>query len=285
MRLILVAAATAAAMLIKNTAVILLVVLLVAGLMWIWVSPVQMPGALRRRFNSVGACALLTCFFLWAFTGFNFAPPKNHGRQIPTTYGEDYSFIADVVNPALARPFPAGIYVGSLCEMYLQSRDGVRGFLLGEFRNRGWWYYFPVVATYKVPIGVSAVLLAGVISLWLRPPRRWELWLAVPMLAWTAIAIASTINIGFRHFLPAYVFMLMLASRSVATTPNRAQAIVAWLGLAAAALHAASYHPDYLSYINFPRDKPHLAISDSNVDRCQSIKQIEGWLSEHPELV
>ncbi len=101
------------------------------------------------------------------------------------------------------------------------------------------------------------------------------------MLACTLLALTSKINIGFRHFLPAYAFMLMLGSRSLAR-PSRVWAGLAWAAVAAAAIHAASYHPDYLSYINAPRHKPYLNISDSNVDWGQALKETRAWLDRHP---
>jgi len=89
------------------------------------------------------------------------------------------------------------------------------------------------------------------------------------------------IDIGFRHFLPPYVFMLMVASRCAAG--GGVWRCLSWIGLTAAAVHGFVFHPDYLSYINFSRGVPYLAISDSNVDWGQSLKQIGKWLDEHPQ--
>ena len=103
------------------------------------------------------------------------------------------------------------------------------------------------------------------------------------MLAWTLFALSSEVNLGFRHFLPAYAFMLMLASRCVASQASRS-IVLAWAGIAAAAIHGLAYHPDYLCYINAPRTtRPYLAISDCNVDWGQSLKQVRAWLDEHPQ--
>jgi hypothetical protein len=87
----------------------------------------------------------------------------------------------------------------------------------------------------------------------------------------------SKVNIGYRHFLPAYVFAMALACRCLERATVRWSA-VAWCALGVAGLHAASYHPDYLCYINLPRHKPYMAISDSNVDWGQGLKQARAWL-------
>jgi hypothetical protein len=117
--------------------------------------------------------------------------------------------------------------------------------------------------------------------LWVRP--KWdELPLAVAALALGLFLLTGRINIGFRHFLPAYVPLLILAARC-ASGASRVVAGAAWLGVAAAAVHVASWHPDYLSYINWPREKPYLAVSDSNVDWGQALKQVRRWLDGHPQ--
>jgi hypothetical protein len=159
--------------------------------------------------------------------------------------------------------------------------QGHAAYLLGRERTTGWWYYFPVVAWYKVPIGIAVVLLLGLLSLGRTPPRWAEWGLFIPLLALLLSLLTSKINIGVRHFLPAYTFLLMLASRCVARG-GWTWSAAAWGAVAVAGLHAASFHPDYLGYMNAPRHKPYLAISDSNVDWGQALKQARAWIDARP---
>ena len=76
--------------------------------------------------------------------------------------------------------------------------------------------------------------------------------------------MSSKINIGFRHFLPAYTFMLMLSSRVMLA--RIAWRSIAWSGAAIGGLHAVMFHPDYLTYLNFPRHRAWMQITDSNID-------------------
>jgi hypothetical protein len=87
---------------------------------------------------------------------------------------------------------------------------------LGESRELGWWYYFPVVATFKIPLGIFVVLAMGIISLKWRRLSYQELPFIFAAALWMALLLSQHIDIGFRHFLPVEIFLLMLASRCVA---------------------------------------------------------------------
>src|SRR5207249_4757618 len=118
-------------------------------------------------------------------------------------------------------------------------------YLFGTKRKVGVWYYFPVVASYKVPVGIAVVFVLALGSLWSAPLKWQEVGLLIPMLAWTTLMLTSKINIGFRHFLPAYVFMLMFAARA-ALLRATGWKIATWCAVLLAAAHTLSYHPDYL---------------------------------------
>jgi hypothetical protein len=235
----------------------------------------------RRRLNQLLAGALVAAAFIWPLTLFDVSRPSDHGPVASAVYTEKFSFTADVVNGALGRPWPAGVYVGSLRGGQFRA-DGHPSYLWGQVSRHGWWYYFLAVALYKVPLGVVLVIAVAAASLWYVRPRFDELPLALAAVCWGVFLTAGGIHIGFRHFLPAYVPVLMLCARCAAVQWKPAR-WVAWAGVAATAVHVALWHPDYVSYVNFPRDKPYLAISDSNVDWGQSLKQVRRWLDEHAQ--
>jgi hypothetical protein len=197
------------------------------------------------------------------------------------------------------RVWPGGVYIESIFDAARHVAEPNDAYLQGETRRGGWWYYFPVVATYKVPIGVAAIGLLGAFSCLRRRPR-WEEWgLFLPAAAYTLFMLSQSINIGWRHFLPPYVFLLLLATRCVAArsterltedaTPTaaypRGMIAFAVLALVATFLDTLRYHPDYLAYINYPRTNVHLAISDSNVDWGQGLKQANHWLDANAAFV
>ncbi len=295
-RLVAAGVATAAALLTKHTAAILPFVVTAYALAWHVRarrrrSPVDaaIPATTRGLLNQLFAVGIVTAGSIWALTGFDVSPPARHGPVVRAVYSETFSFRADLVNGALMRPWPAGYYIGSLRTAQDHAGEGHPAYLLGRHSTHGWWYYFPVVATYKVPLGVAAVLLLGLASLRRVPPAWDELPLALAALAWTLFLCLQQMNIGWRHFLPAYLPMLVLATRCLApgrpsASPPRRSVVpsLAWVCVAAAAIHVHAYHPDYLSYVNLPRRDAHLAISDSNIDWGQALKQARAWLEANP---
>jgi hypothetical protein len=268
--------ALAAAMLVKHTNLVLPIAfaayaLLVTERPW------------RRRVNEFLAVLLVTVISIWVFCGFDFSMPKLYADLLPATYEQRWGFASDVLNPILEHRWPAGIYIGSLFGGLAHGREGHAAFLLGQYGARGWWYYVPVVAAYKVPVGVMVVMPLALVSLRWVKPRREELALLIPFALLLGLLMISRLSIGFRHALPAYAFLLMLASRAAAAGVPIVPAVLAWLCAAAAALHGLTFHPDYIAYINFPRRDVELQISDSNLDWGQSLQEVRAWLDAHPQ--
>lgn len=292
-RLVAAGAGLAVAMAIKHTALVLPpIVLGYAVLQW-WIRPAldgrglaDLPARLRGQARSIGWVAASFALSLWAATLFDVSPKSLEGLWT-TIHRPAEARPAPGAVDAAGRPlhavaaWPAGSYFRSLKQGMVHNRRGHPGYLLGAKRRDGWWYYFPVVATVKVPLGLLALLaLAGASAAWARP--GWREWgPAVPAAACLALALRTQINIGFRHFLPAYLFLLMLAARVVVAAGPRLRAGVAALA-AAAAVQGLMVHPDELSFTNGLWRRPHLVVSDSNVDWGQGLKQVRAWYDARP---
>lgn len=278
-RLLLAAAAVALGMMLKNTALILPgVALLFAALCWIARrNATSTHDGARRSWRrrvahvAIGAVALPLC--LWAMSGFDVSVPMRKQDVSPE------------MNRSVARlmrkPWPAGVYVRSVVTGIDHMRRGHASFLNGEKLWGGRPQYFPIVATYKLPVGLGAALALGVASLAWRRPRFEELSLALPLAVYLATLLNTQINIGFRHFLPVVAFALLLATRAIADAPAsrfaRWRAIVAIACCGIAFVETARVHPNYLSFTNALRGPPWLKISDSNLDWGQSLPALRRW--------
>ena len=291
-RLSLAALAMAVAMLMKNTALILPGVAALLALVWRAArffrdpSPCspracsRVPGETASRlagytdtswtrvFLHIPISIAFLLLSIWALTLFDISIPL---RQRDVKRFDNETFIN-----AFRHPWPAGTYLRSIPSTFDHATAGHPNFLNGERGRMGRWDYFPIVATYKLPIGIAAIVLIGCASFFWRRPRFDEWSLSLPAIGWTALMLHTEINIGFRHFLPALVFLLLLSTRVLLDRSRWLNAIVAVL-VALAVIETLRVHPNYLSYTNGLRSEPYRAITDSNLDWGQSLKSVRRW--------
>jgi hypothetical protein len=101
---------------------------------------------------------------------------------------------------------------------------------------------------------------------------------------WLA-AVKSTFNIGYRHILPLYPALYVLAGAAgVWLTSERRVlriAVVGFAGLFAA--DSLATYPHYLAYFNplVPRGKGYQHLVDSNLDWGQDLPGLARWLAEN----
>jgi hypothetical protein len=155
---------------------------------------------------------------------------------------------------------PPREYVAGVLEVRGLNDNPPTGFLFGELRRGGWWYYFPVALFFKTPIPFLILALAGI-----RKSTRVPALIAAVILG---IAMTSDINIGVRHVLPIYAPLAIMA----------AAVRVRWLTIAMTAwlvIGSALAHPDYLPWFNaFAGKEPHRVLNDSNLDWGQDVLRL-----------
>ena len=194
------------------------------------------------------------------------------------------------VTTVLPTDFVYGLYY-----QYLHDRQGHPASLLGETSEDGWWYYFPVAFALKTTLPFLALSLGGLLwGLW-RVGRRDRRFVAllVPLALFVALALNSRINIGIRHFLPAYPFLCLLGAalldRALALRPPGLArwlprvAVAALLGWTA--LTTAFSYPNYLPYMNqFAAGRPHWQLlGDSNLEWGDDIPALAAYLRARGE--
>jgi hypothetical protein len=211
----------------------------------------------------------------------------NRGQNFGIPYrGKDFTF---------AVPFQANFNVVVPAAEYLEgvwlvkehNKYGHPTFLLGRISRMGWNLYYPIAIVLKWPTIVLLCALAGLVLAIRRKitlPPEWRVMLLFPALLF-GMAIFSSIQIGDRHILPLYPFLLLIAAGAWhwASDKRRWRALL----IAAVALNTADvlrYAPDYLSYFNIfvKSDKAWLLISDSNVDWGEGLLALRDYQQKHP---
>ncbi len=191
---------------------------------------------------------------------------------------------------------PAGEYLEGMSALLDHNESGHRSFLLGRVSETGERMYFPVVILLKWPLTVLLLTVAAAVLLLLGKialPRSLLVLLAYPALT-LGMAMASHIDIGERHILQAYPFVLLFAAGAWQVVASSLRKPGAGLARGAsitlvllAALNAADalrYAPDYLSFFNvvISPAESYRYLSDSNLDWGQGLIALRNYQRRHP---
>ena len=246
----------------------------------------QLGGALI----AIGAIALLV---LWSFYGFRYAARPDGPRLDPS--------LADYVKPL--KPLEAKLILllaqgHVLPESYLYGLTDVRSmangmpsFIFGKVFEHGVAYYFPAVLTIKSTLGFLGMLVLAFAALIARRMRGWRaaLFLLLPALIYLLVAMTSSLNIGARHILPVYVFLIVFAAGGCWTLLrrdggwNRRWAAVIGVLLAMHVASSLRAYPDYMAYSNELWGGPaqtYKVLTDSNADWAQQLLAVKQYLDQ-----
>jgi hypothetical protein len=194
--------------------------------------------------------------------------------------------------------------------LYLVGLSNVAGwasrpmYFLGHWHPHGVWFYFPVISFFKLAPGIvllGLVLVAMATAHFLRN-RGKELSLVpdshrfhlramlATLVVFAAIAMASKLNVGIRHFsVPIGVFTLLCGlviplTRSVLGRRSQRLALGVIVALAfSSAMTALLAYPHYISYYNVFRmnvPKQEIAIN-ANLSWGQSMGELNAFFKEH----
>ena len=184
--------------------------------------------------------------------------------------------------------------------LFVHARSFIRAaYLMGDVSITGWWYYFPLALTFKSATAtLTAAALAVVFWLALRIRRgrehsgvidRWTLvCLATPPAIYVASAMASNLNIGVRHMLPAMPFFYVMIALGMATMLRqwrRGGPVVAGALVLMLAVEVISAWPNYIAFFNTPSGGTRgglRLLSDSNLDWGQDLRAMAEWRFQNP---
>jgi dolichyl-phosphate-mannose-protein mannosyltransferase len=254
------------------------------------------------RFQWLGGLALAAltmCLVVWAGYRFSIgsltsAADRPHAK-LDRVLGSRGT-LHKVAYAAVELPWvPAPAFFQGLDRVRKKEARGHTGYLLGQVRERGWWYFFPVALAVKTTLPFLALLGMGVFylggSAWIE--RDWIR--AAPIVAALALLLVcmpSQINIGVRHILPIFPLFAVIAgagacwfwnSAKLWSTPKLKYGRFAVI-LLLLAWHLTSSiraHPDYLAYFNeLAGQHPEKILIDSDLDWGQDLFRLSSLLRE-----
>lgn len=204
---------------------------------------------LRRSARLGGLLATALFLTLWALYGFTVGG-VDVVRPCP--------FVVSATSPEVGwLPFPA--WLEGLVFQLRHGHEGHPGYLAGETRAGGWWWFYLACLAFKITVACQAlVLLRGAASVTLA--RRGLAWFSRADVALLAYPLALLVfmsagshqaNISF--LLPAFPFAIVWLGQSV-NHIERAFGAVGRRGfcllVVLAALESLSVHPHHLMFFN-----------------------------------
>jgi hypothetical protein len=237
--------------------------------------------------------ALVSWTAIWAAYGFRYLPGDRadwrYDFRDDRAVRETVPRLASVVGwiddrRLLPNAFSQGLLFG---QAKTHSR---RGYFAGRYSDAGWWYYFPAAIALKTPVALLALIAVGAVALARRgppgAPAAPVLFILLPVVLYLGVAMTTRINIGLRHVLPVYPFLILIAAAGMARLLQGTR----WArrGLAAALVVAllefGSIYPHTLAFFNQLAGGPSRGAAllvDSNLDWGQDLKPLKRWLDEH----
>jgi hypothetical protein len=188
---------------------------------------------------------------------------------------------------AFELPFPP--FVAGIRKVQAHNRVGHDSYLFGEYRNTGWWYFFPVVVGLKTPIGFLILAICGIVAMarnFRSSPWQQHLTL-IFALAIMLVCVLSRLQVGVRHILAIYPLLAVLSGHgmcalfALAKQTRPAMAVIP-IALAAWVVDESWMNrQDYLAYFNqFAGSHPERILAESDLDWGQDLYRLSRRLKE-----
>lgn len=245
--------------------------------------------SVRRAAAVVALLAITSVTAIWAAYGFRHAPSETAAWTVQvqdTMFAQRAPFLSSVVTWVDDRRLLPNAFL----QGFLFNHTSVQGwpsYLAGAYSTSGWWYYFPYAFALKTPVALLALFGTGLV-LYVRKRRELgpmsEAFVVVPVAVYLAMAMYSGINIGVRHILPVYPFVLLIAAAGVkhliASHTRAARGALAGLAVVWV-VEFTHVYPDNLAFFNAFAGGPRAGfrhLADSNVGWGGNLKLLKRWM-------
>ncbi|MGB7435268.1 MAG: hypothetical protein WBR26_23855 [Candidatus Acidiferrum sp.] len=245
------------------------------------------PSIVRLMLAWLAAC-VMAVFLLWATYQFRYSALPGHAQSFEIAKTLENSGTSDtLVGKAILgitrfHLLPES-YVAGL--VYMMENSTRAAYIFGKRYDTGVWFYFPVTVLVKTPLTILILVILAAASpgLWQKHKREMTFAL-VPVAVFLLSAMSSKINLGVRHILPIYPFLIVLAALAAGyyAARSRIAAVVCAALLAFQAVSYARSYPNEIAYANEAWGGPkHLYkyLGDSNVDWGQALYRVKDYIT------
>ncbi|WP_194242438.1 BPL-N domain-containing protein [Gimesia benthica] len=201
-------------------------------------------------------------------------------------------------------PIPSNYLRG----MDLQRHDfekGLSSYLLGQWQDKGWWYYYIIASLLKVPLGILVLtLISFLLSLKFsnktclksvsgdsnRPIWIHETVLLIPMISlFILVSSQDGFSRHFRYLLPAFPFLFIWISKTAVPSQNKLQLLrfASLTALGWTVVSSLLVFPHSMSYFNElagGTEKGNRYLLGSNLDWSQDYYYLQDWYDENLKM-
>lgn len=309
----------------KFSAILLAPILGALGALWIIAPRVEttvIPHDRRSKIRWVLAIAVVSSLTAygatWAAYGFRFHAVAAADERLPdaTARGDFHRMLvaerilrqSDTVSLGWTNHLLMGAYRHQLLpEALLRGVAFARmmavrrqSYFMGQTSTRGSPLFFPASFLAKTPdVTLVAIGLALLLACWRRSLHWFDVaCLMIPPAFILGSAMGSSLNLGYRHILPALPFLLVLTSGLAfewQRWDRRKRVALAMVTLPVAIISTQTVRsegtlhpvtPHFLAYFNWMSggpDQGHQRFVDSNLDWGQGLPALHDWLTVHGE--
>jgi 4-amino-4-deoxy-L-arabinose transferase-like glycosyltransferase len=280
---------TAVALLTKYSLIILVPLLVLYACAQAWTFR-RNSGQLKTLLVHAALVIIIVVFIINSVYFFHHEQLNSADLDWLTSTSGTYSGVVMSAINALSYVIPEQ-YLFGVAKVALHNHYGHPAYLLGQYSNAGWRYYFPVAFALKttLPFLIVSLLTMAWTTFQIITRRKIKLlWLFVPFLIYLAVSVSSSINIGIRHFLPAFPFLFMLVGiwlSEIMQSSRRnlgvalAVVIIGWM-----CVEAIRVFPNYTPYMNQLAVGPHWKyLSDSNIEWGDDVNSLAAYLRNRGE--
>jgi hypothetical protein len=199
---------------------------------------------------------------------------------------------------------PLSHHLEQLLDIGGRLQKATPSFLMGQYSDNGWWYYFPAAFALKTPLP-TLLLLALAAALkskdWGLMIKRYAAtfpafianyqpsiikyaFLLLPPLGYFAFALTTNINLGYRHLLPVLPFLAVFTAVTLTRAQFKFQKPLLLISLIWLAANTLTIAPNYLAFFNAIAGGPDngwQALVDSNIDWGQDLPNLADWMAEN----
>jgi Dolichyl-phosphate-mannose-protein mannosyltransferase len=248
---------------------------------------------LKAAIGIIVVLALTTWLAIWAVYGFRYTPSASNTWlfqfENDALVQQRTPRLAGIVSwidahHLLPNAYTEGFLIG-------QSKAQLRGaFLAGRHSAEGWWYYFPVAFLIKTPVALIILLVGGLVvyvKRWRQLGLENEAFVLLPIVLYLGSAMLARLNIGLRHLLPIYPFVLLLAAAAVKElidAKSKSGWIVLGVLVAFWLFEFGRVYPNNLAFFNQAVGGPrngYKYLADSNLDWGQDLKPLKKWMERN----